>query len=133
MNEVILPRKRQQQIFNVQMIFALIVTILEMIPKLGHTAGNIFQLVFLCLVIGLNFYIQFKRKNPSKLNHEITRWITLWLFSGYFIDVWLATVIIYYFSNFFPHAHGSSCQVFKTLYCLLEIWPDSFSFLRSSG
>ena len=91
MNEVILPRKRQQQIFNVQMIFALIVTILEMIPKRGHTAGNIFQLVFLCLVIGLNFYVQFKRKNPSKLNHEITRWITLWLFSGYFIDVWLAT------------------------------------------
>lgn len=62
-----------------------------MIPKRGHTADNIFQLVFLCLVIGLNFYVQFKRKNPSKLNHEITRWITLWLFSGYFIDVWLAT------------------------------------------
>lgn len=91
MNAVILPRKRWQQIFNVQMIFALIVTILEMIPKRGHTADNIFQLVFLCLVIGLNFYVQFKRKNPSKLNHEITRWITLWLFSGYFIDVWLAT------------------------------------------
>ena len=33
MNEVILSRKRWQQIFNVQMIFALIVTILEMIPK----------------------------------------------------------------------------------------------------
>lgn len=80
MNEVILPRKRWQQIFNVQMIFALIVTILEMIP-----------IVFLCLVIGLNFYVQFKRKNPSKLNHEITRWINLWLFNGYFIDVWLAT------------------------------------------
>ena len=91
MNEVILPRKRWQQIFNVQMIFALIVTILEMIPKRGHTAGNILQLVFLCLVIGLNFYVQFKRKNPSKLNHEITRWINLWLSSGYFIDVWLAT------------------------------------------
>ena len=103
MNEVILPRKRWQQIFNVQMIFALIVTILEMIPKRGHTAGNIFQLVFLCLVIGLNFYVQFKRKTP------------------------------YYFSNFLPHAHGSSCQVFKTSYCSLEIWPDSFSFLRSSG
>lgn len=29
MNEVILPRKRWQQIFNVQMIFALIVTILD--------------------------------------------------------------------------------------------------------
>ena len=43
MNEVILPRKRWQQIFNVQMIFALIVTILEMIPKRGHTAGNIFS------------------------------------------------------------------------------------------
>lgn len=91
MNEVILPRKRWQQIFNVQMIFALIVIILEMIPKRGHTAGNIFQLVFLCLVIDLNFYVQFKCKNPSKLNHEITRWINLWLFSGYFIDVWLAT------------------------------------------
>ncbi|NLD07910.1 MAG: hypothetical protein GX669_07530, partial [Lactobacillus sp.] len=36
-------------------------------------------------------YVQFKRKNPSKLNHEITRWINLWLFNGYFIDVWLAT------------------------------------------
>lgn len=91
MNEVILPRKRWQQIFNVQMIFALIVTILEMIPKRGHAAGNIFQLVFLCLVIDLNFYVQFKCKNPSKLNHEITRWINLWLFNGYFIDVWLAT------------------------------------------
>lgn len=91
MNEVILPRKRWQQIFNVQMIFALIVIILEMIPKRGHAAGNIFQLVFLCLVIDLNFYVQFKCKNPSKLNHEITRWINLWLFSGYFIDVWLAT------------------------------------------
>ena len=91
MNEVILPRKRWQQIFNVQMIFALIVIILEIITKRGHAAGNIFQLVFLCLVIGLNFYVQFKCKNPSKLNHEITRWINLWLFSGYFIDVWLAT------------------------------------------
>lgn len=91
MNEVILPRKRWQQSFNVQMIFALIVIILEMIPKRGHAAGNIFQLVFLCLVIDLNFYVQFKCKNPSKLNHEITRWINLWLFSGYFIDVWLAT------------------------------------------
>ena len=56
MNDVILPRKRWQQIFDAQMLIALIVTILEMIPKRGHTADNIFQLVFLCLVIGLNFY-----------------------------------------------------------------------------
>ena len=33
MNEVILPRKRWQQIFNVQMIFALIVTILEFLSE----------------------------------------------------------------------------------------------------
>lgn len=62
MNNIILPRKRWQQIFDVQMIIALIVTILKMIPEREHTAGHIFQLVFLCLVIGLNFYVQFKRK-----------------------------------------------------------------------
>ncbi|TDM98310.1 hypothetical protein CEE88_07510 [Lactobacillus crispatus] len=26
-----------------------------------------------------------------------------------------------YFSNCLPQAHGSSCQVFKTSYCVLEI------------
>ena len=77
MNDVILPRKRWQQIFNVQIIITLIVTILEMIPKRERNAGNIFQLVCLVLVIGLNFYVQFKRKNPSKISYEINRWFTL--------------------------------------------------------
>ena len=89
MNDVILPRKRWQQIFNVQMIITLIVTILEMIPKRERNVGNIFQLVCLVLVIGLNFYVQFKRKNPSKISYEINRWVTLWLLSDLFIDAWL--------------------------------------------
>ena len=99
MNAVILPRKRWQQIFNVQMIFALIVTILEMIPKRERNAGNIFQLVCLVLVIGLNFYVQFKRKNPSKISYEINRWFTLWLLSDLFIDTWLK-VGNYFLLNF---------------------------------
>ena len=89
MNDVIMSRKRWQQIFNVQMIITLIVTILEMIPKRERNAGNIFQLVCLVLVIGLNFYVQFKRKNPSKISYEINRWVTLWLLSDLFIDAWL--------------------------------------------
>ena len=89
MNDVIMSRKRWQQIFNVQIIITLIVTILEMIPKRERNAGNIFQLVCLVLVIGLNFYVQFKRKNPSKISYEINRWVTLWLLSDLFIDAWL--------------------------------------------
>ena len=89
MNDVIMSRKRWQQIFDAQMLIALIVTILEMIPKRERNAGNIFQLVCLVLVIGLNFYVQFKRKNPSKISYEINRWVTLWLLSDLFIDAWL--------------------------------------------
>ena len=99
MNDVILPRKRWQQIFNVQMIITLIVTILEMIPKRERNVGNIFQLVCLVLVIGLNFYVQFKRKNPSKISYEINRWFTLWLLSDLFIDAWLK-VGNYFLLNF---------------------------------
>ena len=99
MNDVILPRKRWQQIFNVQMIITLIVTILEMIPKRERNAGNIFQLVCLVLVIGLNFYVQFKRKNPSKISYEINRWFTLWLLGDLFIDAWLK-VGNYFLLNF---------------------------------
>lgn len=91
MNDVILPRKRWQQIFDAQMFIALIVTILEMMPRRERTAGNFAQLVILVLVIGFNFYVQFNRKNSSKINYEINRWINFWLFSGIFIDVWLAT------------------------------------------
>ena len=99
MNDVIMSRKRWQQIFDAQMIFALIVTILEMIPKRERNAGNIFQLVCLVLVIGLNFYVQFKRKNPSKISYEINRWFTLWLLSDLFIDAWLK-VGNYFLLNF---------------------------------
>ena len=99
MNDVILPRKRWQQIFNVQMIITLIVTILEMIPKRERNAGNIFQLVCLVLVIGLNFYVQFKRKNPSKISYEINRWFTLCLLIDLFIDAWLK-VGNYFLLNF---------------------------------
>ena len=42
MNDVIMSRKRWQQIFDAQMLIALIVTILEMIPKRERNAGNIF-------------------------------------------------------------------------------------------
>ena len=99
MNDVIMSLKRWQQIFNVQMIITLIVTILEMIPKRERNAGNIFQLVCLVLVIGLNFYVQFKRKNPSKISYEINRWFTLWLLSDLFIDAWLK-VGNYFLLNF---------------------------------
>ena len=99
MNDVIMSRKRWQQIFDAQMLIALIVTILEMIPKRERNAGNIFQLVCLVLVIGLNFYVQFKRKNPSKISYEINRWFTLWLLSDLFIDAWLK-VGNYFLLNF---------------------------------
>ena len=99
MNDVIMSRKRWQQIFDAQMLIALIVTILEMIPKRERNAGNIFQLVCLVLVIGLNFYVQFKRKNPSKISYEINRWFTLWLLSDLFIDTWLK-VGNYFLLNF---------------------------------
>ena len=99
MNDVIMSRKRWQQIFDAQMLIALIVTILEMIPKRERNAGNIFQLVCLVLVIGLNFYVQFKRKNPSKISYEINRWVTLWLLSDLFIDAWLK-VGNYFLLNF---------------------------------
>ncbi|WP_304227744.1 CPBP family intramembrane glutamic endopeptidase [Lactobacillus kitasatonis] len=99
MNDVIMSRKRWQQILDAQMLIALIVTILEMIPKRERNAGNIFQLVCLVLVIGLNFYVQFKRKNPSKISYEINRWFTLWLLSDLFIDTWLK-VGNYFLLNF---------------------------------
>lgn len=99
MNDVIMSRKRWQQIFDAQMLIALIVTILEMIPKRERNAGNIFQLVCLVLVIGLNFYVQFKRKNPSKISYEINRWFTLCLLSDLFIDAWLK-VGNYFLLNF---------------------------------
>lgn len=89
MNAVILPRKRWQQIFDAQMLIALIVTILEMMPRRERTAGNFAQLVILVLVIGFNFYVQFNRKNSSKINYEINLWINLWLFSGIFINIWV--------------------------------------------
>ncbi len=49
MNDIILSHKRWQQIFDVQLIIALIITVLELITKKQRNFGNIFQLVFLIL------------------------------------------------------------------------------------
>lgn len=46
MNDIILSHKRWQQIFDVQLIIALIITVLELITKKQRNFGNIFQLVF---------------------------------------------------------------------------------------
>ena len=89
MNDIILSHKRWQQIFDVQLIIALIITVLELITKKQRNFGNIFQLVFLILIVGLNFYVQFNRHNSSKLNFEITRWLNLLVFSSYFTIIWL--------------------------------------------
>jgi hypothetical protein len=51
MNDIILSHKRWQQIFDVQLIIALIITVLELITKKQRNFGNIFQLVFLILLV----------------------------------------------------------------------------------
>ena len=71
------------------MLIALIVPILEMIPRRERTAGHFAQLVIFVLVTWFIFYVQFNRKNSSKINYEINRLINFWLFSGIFIDIWV--------------------------------------------
>lgn len=102
MNDIILSPKRWQQIFDVQLIIALIITVLELITKKQRNFGNIFQLVFLILIVGLNFYVQFNRHNSSKLNFEITRWLNLLVFSSYFTIIWLVVgnYLIFNFRQF---------------------------------
>lgn len=102
MNDIILSHKRWQQIFDVQLIIALIITVLELITKKQRNFGNIFQLVFLILIVGLNFYVQFNRHNSSKLNFEITRWLNLLVFSSYFTIIWLVVgnYLIFNFRQF---------------------------------
>lgn len=58
--------------------------------------------MFLILIVGLNFYVQFNRHNSSKLNFEITRWLNLLVFSSYFTIIWLVVgnYLIFNFRQF---------------------------------
>ncbi|WP_236629288.1 MULTISPECIES: hypothetical protein [Lactobacillus] len=89
MKKVILPRKRWQQIFDLQLIIAVLVAAIQTFTDNSDRITNLIQLVMLILIVGLNFYVQIKHDQPDSSNFELARWINLALFSEFFCSIWL--------------------------------------------
>lgn len=87
MSNEILPHKRWQQLFDIQLIFGLLILVLE-ISNTGFTAESFGRLIILILLIGLNIYLQLE-KTEKKVLFEFVSWLNLIFVSYLFIDIWL--------------------------------------------
>lgn len=88
MESIILPHKRWQQIFNVQMIIALIVIIIVISQHGMQTTPHFIQLAILIALIGLNLWTQIKSKT-NKVLLFVVRWLNLIIFTSGFVSIWL--------------------------------------------
>ncbi len=88
MKDFTLSHKRWQQIFDVQLLIALIWMLLEVIFQNKNSVGNLIQGAFFIIVLGLNFYNQ-RVNRQNGIIFEIVRWLNLFGLSTLFPSVWV--------------------------------------------
>lgn len=88
MKDFTLSHKRWQQIFEVQLLIALIWMLLEVIFQNKNSVGNLIQGAFFIIVLGLNFYNQ-RVNRQNGIIFEIVRWLNLFGLSTLFPSVWV--------------------------------------------
>ncbi len=88
MKDFTLSHKRWQQIFDVQLLIALIWMLLEVIFQNKNSLGNLIQGAFFIIVLGLNFYSQ-RVNSQNGVIFEIVRWLNLFGLSTLFPSVWV--------------------------------------------
>lgn len=79
MKERIFSRKFWQKVFNYQLIIWFLLMISYTFSQRNnhfYFIGDLFNLAFSTAIMGLNFYVQFK-KDSSKTNTQIVRWLTI--------------------------------------------------------
>ena len=93
MKEPIFLRKFWQKVFNYQLIIWFLLMIsYTFFQRNNHFyfIGDLFNLAFSTAIMGLNFYVQFK-KDSSKTNTQIVRWLTIVIFPFNFCQIWHIT------------------------------------------
>ncbi len=88
MKNFILSHKRWQQIFDVQLLIALIGIFLEVPSQNKKSLGILIQGAFFIIVLGLNLYSQ-KVNRQNVIIFEIVRWLNLFGLSTLFPSVWV--------------------------------------------
>lgn len=90
MKERIFSRKFWQKVFNYQLIIWFLLMISYTFSQRNnhfYFIGDLFNLAFSTAIMGLNFYVQFK-KDSSKTNTQIVRWLTIVIFPFNFCQIW---------------------------------------------
>lgn len=93
MKERIFSRKFWQKVFNYQLIIWFLLMISYTFSQRNnhfYFIGDLFNLAFSTAIMGLNFYVQFK-KDSSKTNTQIVRWLTIVIFPFNFCQIWHIT------------------------------------------
>ena len=88
MKNFILSHKRWQQIFDVQLLIALIGIFLEVPSQNKKSLGILIQGAFFIIVLWLNLYSQ-KVNRQNGIIFEIVRWLNLFGLSTLFPSVWV--------------------------------------------
>ena len=94
MKEPIFLRKFWQKVFNYQLIIWFLLMIsYTFFQRNNHFyfIGDLFNLAFSTAIMGLNFYVQFK-KDSSKTNTQIVRWLHSLTYQGVIAAIALLTM-----------------------------------------
>ncbi|MGS0677570.1 CPBP family intramembrane glutamic endopeptidase [Lactobacillus johnsonii] len=88
MKDFTLSHKRWQQIFDIQLLIALIWIFLEALSHNKNSLENLIQGAFFIIVFGLNLYVQ-RAKKTNGIIFEIVRWLNLFGLSTLFPSMWV--------------------------------------------
>lgn len=94
MKERIFSRKFWQKVFNYQLIIWFLLMISYTFSQRNnhfYFIGDLFNLAFSTAIMGLNFYVQFK-KDSSKTNTQIVRWLHSLTYQGVIAAIALLTM-----------------------------------------
>ena len=94
MKERIFSRKFWQKVFNYQLIIWFLLMISYTFSQRNnhfYFIGDLFNLAFNTAIMGLNFYVQFK-KDSSKTNTQIVRWLHSLTYQGVIAAIALLTM-----------------------------------------
>lgn len=94
MKEPIFSRKFWQKVFNYQLIIWFLLMISYTFSQRNnhfYFIGDLFNLAFSTAIMGLNFYVQFK-KDSSKTNTQIVRWLHSLTYQGVIAAIALLTM-----------------------------------------
>ena len=94
MKERIFSRKFWQKVFNYQLIIWFLLMISYTFSQRNnhfYFIGDLFNLAFSTVIMGLNFYVQFK-KDSSKTNTQIVRWLHSLTYQGVIAAIALLTM-----------------------------------------